>query len=806
MVIYQRPLLIPLLAMVIGLILNDQTGFTVPLSLVIASGVVLFLSSFIASRTFFSFFVYLFFFVWGCHALSYWKQPAVSPNFITNFVSQNHITIEGIVESRMMVVGERTSFILKSQQVVGESSRQPVVGRLMVYVASGNCLVSRGDRIRFVARIAQPHILGLPGEFDFTRYLAFQGVYATAQVANGSGLVIMQSTAEAGFIRKCDDMAQHLSHFIQNSIHNKSVSAVLIAVLVGDQKQIPNDLNRAYTRAGVNHILSISGFHIGIIAYSTVMLILFVLTRFEYLVLKFNLRRMSLLCALPAMLWYLFITGAAPATSRSVIMLIALALALYSERETDGINMLLIAAVVLIVGYPPSLFDISLQLSFIALWGILVFTTPLVRVCGRLDNYWFKQLITFLAASISASAVTAVPVLYVFHQASLNGVLSNFVIVPLLGYGAVILGFLALVLSYIYTPFATLLLNCAGWLTEISNTLVYLFASLPVVQFHSLTIFDIGLFLVWLCCATFIHLKKIRIILCSFIPLLAISCHLFASGGADGKLHLTMLSVGQGESMLLRTPTGECFLIDGGGYLFETDKDFGERTLVPALFKLGVKRLDGVLLTHSHPDHLGGLPYLLENMPVTNIWETSTGGVGAGYERLQVAIKRQKIRSNQLSAGMTIQLSPQVSLHVLSPSKKEGGSSYDDTNMNEQSLVFRLIYEDFSMLFTADAGFRTEEQLLSLGENLKATVLKVGHHGSRYSTSEEFIKKVSPSIALISAGYGNRFGLPASDTIDLLHKQRVIIYRTDLDGTIELETDGKKVNVQTPFKENLNYR
>lgn len=802
--IHQRPLLIPVLAMVLGLVVNDQTGFTVPFMLVVASGVALFLSSFIVSRIPFIIFLFLFFALWGCHALSVWTNPAYPSDSIRSAVSQTSIIMEGVVKSRPVVSDGRTSFLLNSENLVLEAKMQPVSGNVMVYVASGECSVARGDRIRIAAHLSGPRLLGIPGEFDYPRYLRFKSVAATAQVSDSSRILLVRGRVDDLFLRKFDDMAAGLRVFIWSQEKDPRVASVLSALLVGDQKQIPKDLNDAYTRAGVNHILSISGFHIGIIAYGMTLLLLLIFTRSSFLALHFNLRRLVLLSSLPLMVVYLFMTGAAPATARAVIMLVAIVFALCLERETDGINTLLLAASVLLLLHPPTLFDVSFQLSFLALWGIMVVTPTVQRWSMRFRQRPVQQLLMFIVASAAASAFTAIPVLYVFHQTSLNGMLANFIIVPLLGYGAVLFGFAGLLFSYISTFAAILFLTPAVWLTKLSNLFVTLFATLPVLNSHAVTALDVGLFLLWICVATFLSTMRLKRFFCSLIPVVAIVVHLCNAPAVDGRLHVTMLSVGQGESILLRLPGGENYLVDGGGYLHENGKDFGERTVAPALLKLGVNKLDGLILTHAHPDHLGGLPFIAETMPVATVWETGDGAADNLYHRFQQAIIRRHIPLRQLSAGMKLRLSPDIELQVLSPPVSAASGFHDDQDMNERSLVFRLVYKNFSMLFTADAGFDTEYRMLTSGMDMKATVLKVGHHGSRYSTSEQFLKKVSPSIALVSAGFGNRFGLPAADTLRLLQKNNVMVYRTDLDGTLELETDGEAVKVSSPYKLRIN--
>jgi competence protein ComEC len=257
-----------------------------------------------------------------------------------------------------------------------------------------------------------------------------------------------------------------------------------------------------------------------------------------------------------------------------------------------------------------------------------------------------------------------------------------------------------------------------------------------------------------------------------------------------------MLSVGQAESILLKLPDGSTMLVDGGGYLHDTGHDFGQRILAPALGALNVSRINRMIATHEHPDHSGGLPYVIKNFPV----EEFISGTTVTSE-IQSQLDSKKIPYRAIAAGDEITLPGSVNLKVLSPQKAASpGQSNEELNVNENSLVFRLSYGSFSMLFCADAGFEAEQQMLERKDELQSTALKVGHHGSRYSTSDVFLNRVSPEVALISAGAGNRFGLPAPRTIELFKSKQIPVYRTDYDGTIELVTDGIKWAVTTPYK------
>ncbi len=790
------PFLVPLVSMTSGLTLSLLTDFycNVPCLIVVFSCVLF--STLLRQTIIFSICTAFFFFFWGLFALHPWLTPELPPYAVSNQLSDLPVTIEGVISDRPSVSPEGSRLNIRVERIIHEKHAEAVSGFLLLYVSEGDVTLFRGDRIRFISRISVPRLLGLPGEFDYSRYLAFQSISATCRVNSQNEIILIRAAIDDSIQRSIDRMARLLGDSIRHSVTDEKVSSVLTALLIGDQRRIPRELADAYTRAGVNHILSISGFHVGIIAAFITVLAAWLLTRFEYPALNWNVRQIAILIAVPAMVAYLFLTGTAPATARSVIMLIVFAVALFVEREREAINTLLFAAFFLVAINPPTLFDISFQLSFISLWGIIIAVPLIMRCTAAVKTPWLCSLIQFLAASVAASCVTLIPVLFIFKVASLNGIITNFLIVPLLGYGAVLTGFIALPFMLLFPTLSHLLIWPAAALVSISNRFITWCTSLPVFTFHGITPWDMLFFLLFMTSVTFVKRKLALLTLSIGIPIVALVLHSYAATHVDGRLHITMLSVGQAESMLVRLPDGSVLLVDGGGYLHDTGHDFGQRVLAPALGALHIRRIDKMIATHNHPDHSGGLPFVIKNFFVGEFLS-----ITKITDEIQIALNEKNIPRRTIGAGDVITLPGDVVISVLSPPKlSQSMTETDESSVNEQSLVFRLVYGDFSMIFCADAGFEAEERMIDGQYMPKSTVLKVGHHGSRHSTSEEFLSRVKPEIAFISAGAGNRFGLPSTRTIDLLKSKWIKTYRTDQEGTIELVTNGTSWTVSTPYK------
>jgi competence protein ComEC len=228
-------------------------------------------------------------------------------------------------------------------------------------------------------------------------------------------------------------------------------------------------------------------------------------------------------------------------------------------------------------------------------------------------------------------------------------------------------------------------------------------------------------------------------------------------------------------------------LIDGGGSLRDGGSDPGERLLAPALRSLGVDRLDWVVLTHPHPDHLRGLLHIASTFPVGEFWHGPDSDVGGDYRDLASIMMGHGVPVRSIDSTTADYGVGDVRIEALAPSPGNGVVSGSDQagDRNETSLVLCLKIHAFSVLFTGDAGFATEETLLHRPERLHCSIMKVGHHGSRYASSDRFICATAPKYAVISAGFGNSFGLPAAETLERFNRHGVRIFRTDRDGTVQ---------------------
>ncbi len=279
-----------------------------------------------------------------------------------------------------------------------------------------------------------------------------------------------------------------------------------------------------------------------------------------------------------------------------------------------------------------------------------------------------------------------------------------------------------------------------------------------------------------------LHLRHLILVLSiTLIFSIALSFSMSPAGaGTSPLLKIHFLDVGQADSILVQSPTGKTMLVDAG------NNDDGPM-VVAYLKKQGIEKLDILVGTHPHEDHIGGLDDVIKNIDIGKLYMPKVSHTTKTFNDVLTAIKTKGLKVSTASAGVQLDLGGDMDAKMLAPK----GDSYDD--MNDYSSVIKLKYKSTSFLLTGDAGEVSEGEMLSKGFDLNADILKVGHHGSRYSTSERFLKAVSPEYAVICTGKGNDYGHPHKETLGRLATARIKVYRTDMDGTVIASSDGKNI-------------
>ncbi|PKG24396.1 ComEC/Rec2 family competence protein [Niallia nealsonii] len=273
-------------------------------------------------------------------------------------------------------------------------------------------------------------------------------------------------------------------------------------------------------------------------------------------------------------------------------------------------------------------------------------------------------------------------------------------------------------------------------------------------------------------------MRKIKLLLTAFILLLSVLLVTPASA-ASKKLTIHFIDVGQGDSIYIQTPNGDNIIIDGG------NKDGSD--VVSYLKKQKVKNIAVLISTHPDADHVGGLDEVLESFNVKSVYAPKVSHTTQAYKDFLNAVKKEGLKIKTAQKGVKLSLKG-VTATFVAPVK-----TYSKSDLNDWSAVLRLVYNKKSFLFTGDAEFKSETDMIKSKETLKADVIKVGHHGAKTSTSAEFLKAVKPTYSVISVGKKNSYGHPTSDTLKRLKNSKVKVFRTDKQGTIIATSDGKTI-------------
>ena len=771
-----QPVLIAFAATVFGLALAPLYTFPSPFGW---SLLPLFLGVFFLLRLWQKTSLYLLFIVFFLLAnLRYPQQFSARADLLQLDQLAKKVTVSGEVTDVRQLTDERVLLLVVVDSVARKNQNIPLAApfTLRIYLDEGPTPVLPGDVIRCRTRLRKPRLFGTPGEFDYPRYLASQRVAMTGWVKNSERIEVVRS-GTAVLHRAMVGWKSRVANEICASMPARSASLTR-ALVLGEGRVLPLELRKTLSRAGVSHLFAISGLHLGMIGVLGYVLLLFVYRRCHFLLNWQPPQRIIPLILLPVLLAYLLLTGDAVSTRRAFALALCGAVFIHWRYHVNPLQLLGTLAFISLLVNPLLLWQAGWQLSFAGATGILLWQ-PLLRRYGQAWPRFLRYLLQLVLVTCAATLATLPFVLFNFHILAPAGIIANLFCVPAVTLLALPLGLLALILEPLFPPLAQLLFQGCGWVLDGVVTLAAKLTGFPGLSGDYLFLshwqyFAIGLFV--LPGLLLVQLKSRELIVLSLLCAI-VGAFLWQFPQSDrAPVSLTMFSVGQGESMLLRNRKGQTILIDGGG--FYSDRfDVGERLLAPAFGELGITKVDAVVLTHDDLDHRKGLVFILKHFPVGKFM-TGIPVTQLNYA-LRNALEQKQIPVQLVPRGWSsISFWEEGHLQIFN-------GRYDDCSDNDASLVIHLgARGGDGLLLTGDLEEGGVAKLLAAGVPGKVSLLKLPHHGSRFSAPDRLLDQLKPRLCLVSAGYQNRYKLPAREVISSLQQRKIPLYRTDLDGTL----------------------
>lgn len=678
--------------------------------------------------------------------------------------------------------------------------------------------LSYGDRILFTARLRQPRAAGNPGEFSYRNYLHSMNIAATGFLSEGRRVELISRGSGGGWLPRVALGLRSRAAATFERLLSREKAGLLESLIFGAKGRVAPDLREAFRKAGASHLLAVSGLHVGVVVGFL-------------LLLARGLRlpgKSGAVMGMAGVLVYVLSTGAPPSALRAGLMTSAGLLAVLFGRRKDSHRFLGVSAQLLLLANPHLVFDTGFRLSFGATSGILWLAEPIRRLGRCLGP---SRAVDLLARSVSVSVSAQLGVLPIlmrdFGEVSPVSTLSNLFLVPLAGV-LVPLGLLLGVVGPFVTWFGRILVPPVELLGGLFAGGARQFARLPFASLEAPYPSDLSVLAYYLCLPCIAVLSAPRggselpglpweaspreasqkrrgaLVAVTAMAMLA-SVWWPIIQGLHPKLVVSFIDVGQGDSILVQAPGGGTMLVDAGGRPVSgvagriapgqalEGFDVGEDIVVPFLRRAGVRRVDVAVATHPHEDHIQGLLAVLRWASVGTVLDGGQPEKSPSSRQFEEIIAQKRIPKLVAREGMTVRLGQDVEVEVLHPPGRLLAGTGSDVNNN--SVVMRLVYRKTAVLLTGDLDYAGQAFLTRTSGELSGTVLKVPHHGSRNAMNKSFINRVHPRVAVIQVG-PNSFEQPSQEVLDALWVYGSEVFRNDTDGAVIFHTDGRKFDVR----------
>ncbi|MGF7046062.1 competence protein ComEC [Paenibacillus sp. DS2015] len=759
------------------------------------------------------------------------------------------VEVEGMMITAVAVDGDRADLQVRLSEINESNVSEKVLVQVKLQNEEQKHEAEqwrRGDLMKLSGTLEKPATARNFDGFDYRKYLRTKDIHWIMKVQGIQNVEVASPSSWSMIsIFRVNDQLREALAFKITQLFQEPHAGYMKGLIIGMQEDVDTFTYSQFSQLGLTHILAVSGTHVAVyIVCLMVLLSLFRLTR--------ETKYTVVILLVPI---YVLLTGFSPSVIRAGIMSM---ITLYAARQgllKDGVHIISAAAFMMLVWNPYLLLNVSFQLSFIVTLGLLIYVPLLMPMLSKLP----RKFAIALGITIVAQLISFPLTIYYFNQFSLLSVIANLILVPVISSLTMPLGMFTLVVGAVWSSGG----RGVAWLVEWLNNITFALVEWMNTHEAFIMIWRSPSIL-WICSyyiALYFLLYFIRnwlqnreplpapiddtmpldglirgeepklgdwrkeglkwkqLIIAPAVILFIVLLYIgYRPDSLRGAGVVQFLDVGQGDSILITTPEGKNILVDGGGTVnfrkpeenWRTRKDpfeVGAKVVVPLLKKRGIHHLDAVVLTHGDQDHAGGLQAVLNQIPVKAFLFNGTTSGTKGIEQLLITAIVKSIPTYAIHEGMFLQTDQYTEMTFLSPevTGDEQAGLPLVKEQNHSSIAFILNMNGVRMLFTGDMDIASENNILQDESKLSlrtqgVEVIKIAHHGSKTSTSEEWLSAWNASTAVISAGVNNLYGHPNSDVVTRIMKQDMDIYRTDLQGEIQMKVYENKVWVRNKLK------
>ncbi len=658
-----------------------------------------------------------------------------------------------------------------------------------------------GDTVHAVGALRSPPDLRNPDVFNYRAWQERRGIAANMSVRSADAVVFSPPSGRRSFRDILAGAGERLRRYAErtfDSVMDARSAALNRSIFLGQTERLDRAVRRDFTQCGLAHIFAVSGLNVAMVAW--------VLDTVLRLFQMRPTRRSAvlILCSVG----FCAMVGFQPSVVRATVMFCALMLIPFLRYKIEPMSALAAAALVLLGLTPRALWDAGFQMSFLCMLSIILLKSPLDawwsldaergserrKRWARVWNHRFLPGLTILLAA----QIGAIPLLAgLFHMLPLTGLAATVPAAPLVW--AVMAGSLLLLGVSVFVP--PLVMWIGNALELFNHSLLWIVREaarnfpLAAVFMPAWPVWFIVLYYAFLygwvvlphAPSPFFEKKqRARLALgAAVIAAVVVWAPIVLRSLNAAPLQATFLDVGQGDCCVVELPGGATVLVDAGDYSVRA----GERMVVPFLESRGIDYLDAVIVTHPDADHIGGLPAVFNDLVVEWLLEGPAINPTSIYQRLTDAARREGARQDRVFAGDRIEMPSGAQIRFLHPPRQAAYSQ-----RNNLSLVLKIEAGSCWILIAGDIEAEAERDLLASGADLACDVLKVAHHGAASATSDAWIARTRPRLAVISCGAGNPFGHPSPEVLERLTSAGATVLRTDRDGAISIHTSGRTLH------------